>query len=65
MRQEGRATRQGDFLSVIQHVRYASEGRYALGKARYALGFLLNKLPAGHQIDFSLKHITGRPLLHG
>ena len=64
-RQEGRATRQGAFLSVILHVCYVSEGRYALGKVRYALRFSPNKLPASYQILFSLKKISGRPLLHG
>ena len=62
---QGRATHQAAFLRAKLLVRYASEARYALGEARYALGFSPNKLPASYQILFSLKQISGRPLLHG
>lgn len=50
--QGGRATRQGAFLNVILHVHYASEGRYALGKAHYALGFSPRNLPASNSNPF-------------
>ena len=61
---QGRATRQADFSSVNLQVRYALEVRYALGRARYALGIHLKKLPASHQNDFSLRQSAGRLLLY-
>ena len=59
-----RPTHQRNFSSVNLVACYASEGRYALGKAHYALGLLPSEPPASYQITSPFKQFLGRPLLH-